>query len=348
MAKQFGAEVARSVFDQWALRTRAKAKFARAEEMLFDREGLEMATHERVAEFHASLFPPDEHIVDMTCGLGADLIAFARRGLVTGYDTDADRLRLARHNLEVHGLDACLVQHTNGSDLLEYAFADPARRSGGKRVSRDGDAYEPPLDELVPVLSKAKGAALKLSPLLDDRLLESLGGQVVFVSYDRECREALVLYGVCRREKPATAVHIESGEWLEGGEQAIFGFDSVGSFFYEADPAAIRAHSLGVLCEKFDLRPLGDSGGYLTGEAEVCSPWLRGFRVHLSGKADVAATKSKLAELESATPVVKQRAAGIDVVKIQKQLKLSGRRPLIVAVWPVGKSLRHTILEPLP
>lgn len=306
-----------------------------------------MATHERVAEFHASLFPPDEHVVDMTCGLGADLIAFARRGLVTGYDVSAERLELARHNLEVHGLDACLVQHTNGSDSLEYAFADPARRSGGKRVSREADAYEPSLNELVPVLSKAKGAALKLSPLLDDRLLESLGGQVVFVSFERECREALVSYGVCRTDDPVAAVHIDSGEWLEGGEQAVFGFDSVDSFFYEADPAAIRAHSLGVICEKFDLRPLGDSGGYLTGESEISSPWLRGFRVQASGKADVSITRSRLRELGSGTPVVKQRAAGIDVVKLQKQLKLSGRRPLILAVWPVGKSLRHTILEPL-
>ncbi len=306
-----------------------------------------MATHERVAEFHASLFPPEDHVVDMTCGLGADLIALARRGLVTGYDTDAERIKLARHNLEVHDLDACLVQHTNGSDPLEYAFADPARRSGGKRVSRDADAYEPSLDELVPVLSNAKGAALKLSPLLDDRLLESLGGQVVFVSYERECREALVLYGICRREAPVEAVHIESGEWLAGGEQAVFGFDSVDAYFYEADPAAIRAHALGELCDRFDLRPLGDSGGYLTGETEIRSPWLRGYRVLSSGKADVSSTKAKLVELGSATPVVKQRAAGLDVVKLQKQLKMTGRRPLIVAVWPVGKSLRHTILEGL-
>lgn len=347
LAKQFGPELAREAFAQWALRERAKAKFSKADEMLFDRDGLEMATNEQVAAFHASLFPPGVHVVDMTCGIGADLIAFARHGLVTGFDIDHTRLAYCRHNLDVYDEDACLIEGSSEGPL-EYGFADPARRSEGKRVSRDGDAYEPPLPDLAAVLSKSRGGMLKLSPLLSDRTLTELGGQVAFVSFGRECREVLVLFGECRRGDGVWAVHIEGGEWIEGEDAPVFGEDRVGDYFYEADPAAIRAHALTELCQRFELVPIGDSGGYLTGGNEVRSPWLRGYRVLWSGKADNAQTRKKLDELGSSTPVIKQRAAGLDLDKLRKQMRTSGAKPLVLAVWPVGKSLRHAILEPLP
>ncbi|HRK23200.1 MAG TPA: hypothetical protein PLX06_15380, partial [Fimbriimonadaceae bacterium] len=59
-SREYGAEAARWAFEQWDLRKRAQSKFARAEQMLFDRDGLEMASHEAMARFHAAQFPPDE------------------------------------------------------------------------------------------------------------------------------------------------------------------------------------------------------------------------------------------------------------------------------------------------
>ena len=56
-ARQFGIETVQWAFTQWDLRSRAKAKFSAADDMVFTREALEQATSERVAAYHASLFP---------------------------------------------------------------------------------------------------------------------------------------------------------------------------------------------------------------------------------------------------------------------------------------------------
>jgi hypothetical protein len=118
-------------------------------------------------------------------------------------------------------------------------------------------------------------------------------------------------------------------------------------YLYEADPAAIRAHATGTLCDRYSLTPLGGSGGYLTGPEPVDSPWMKGFRVLGSGRFDLSSLRRMLRDLNSATPVLKQRAAAQDLQKLHKQLILDGSRQLLVAIYPVGKSLRHVILESL-
>ena len=88
LEKRFGAEAARWASLQSDLRKKALAKFADGGQMLFDREALEQATHEAIAVYHASRFPAGEIVVDMTVGIGADLIALAARGPVIGFELD--------------------------------------------------------------------------------------------------------------------------------------------------------------------------------------------------------------------------------------------------------------------
>ena len=90
---------------------------------------------------------------------------------------------------------------------------------------------------------------------------------------------------------------------------------------------------------------MGDSNGYLTGPSPVSSPWLKQYRVLNHAKADLRATRNKLDELGGSTPILKQRGAGQDLEALRRQLKGAGKRELAVAIWPVGKSLRHTILD---
>ena len=130
-----GVEEARWAFTQWELRRKGRKKFERALEMLFDRDGLEMATHERIAAYHASRFEPGELVGDLTVGVGADLVALAKRGPTVGYEISKERRACARHNLLVEGLEAeiwdadCFQPGWN----FDAAFADPARRRKGVR-----------------------------------------------------------------------------------------------------------------------------------------------------------------------------------------------------------------------
>jgi hypothetical protein len=337
VASQVGEEVARWAFTQWELRRRARAKFALADEMLFDRDGLEMATHERVAGYHASRFPVDEKVVDLACGLGGDLIALARRGPAVGYETDPVRAYYARHNLAVHGLVAEVV--TGAADPVgldwECAFLDPQRRGT--------DGYGEPDPRSLP--EHLKTVCVKLGTGLDiGQVVREVFPRVEAVSFGGECRELLSWKG---RAPGVFALHVECGEELPADPYPPVVLEPA-QYLFHADPAVIKARCLGTLCSRLGLLALGDSDGYLTGPDAVDSPWLRAYRVAYHGAADRKRTQAALMELGSWVAEVKTRGAREAAEKIRAQFKPGGHHPLVLAVWPVGKSLRHTLVERAP
>jgi hypothetical protein len=343
VAREVDEDSARWAFIQWDLRSRARAKFSRAGEMLFVREALEQATHENLAEYHASRFPEGALVADLTAGIGADLVALSRRGPVVGYELDPERAEYANWNAGQDGLVKVEDSLTAAWDF-DYAFADPARRVEGRRTL-DPEDFSPNPVLLAERMKGLKLGGMKLSPLLPDPFLESLGPGLEFVSLAGECREALVWTG--SESIPGRwAVRAETGERLEA-EEATSHADEPGEFLYEADPAAIRAHCLGTLCRVYGLVALGDSNGYLSGPTTVHSPWLKGYRVLYHGRADSKATRQALRSLGADTPVLKQRGAKLDLPLLAKEFSSQGSLPVALAIWPVGKSLRHTVLTPL-
>jgi hypothetical protein len=195
--KLHGDEVARWAFKQWELRKRGAEKFDRAAEMLFDETGLQMASHRAVAAYHASLFPAGTLVEDLTAGIGADTVALAGRGPVIGFELDAFRAELLRHNLAVYDRTATIrVEDSVVATQADYVFVDPARRKGETRHKSFED-FQPNPNQLVSLLRNRKLAVIKLSPMLPDSVLAELAGEgrVRFVGYGRECREALVIIG---------------------------------------------------------------------------------------------------------------------------------------------------------
>lgn len=349
VAAQTSPEAAAWAFTQWRLRERAKRKFARAEQMLFSAEALEQATHEQVAAYHASLFPIGTLVGDLTTGIGGDAIAQARRGPVLGYEPDVARAALARHNLAAHGLAGEVREADCLGDewSFEHAFADPARRVEGRRTLRM-DEFQPDPKELAERMKGLRLGAIKLSPLLKDEELMALGGRVEFLSHESECKEALVVLGVDSGEPGYEAVHIESGERLAGSPtpRRMTLTDEPETWFFEADPAAIRAHALPVLAERYDLFPLGRSNGYLTGRRNVESPWLKAYRIVGFAPTDPRQAGRALTELNAATPAVKTRSANIDPFEFGRKLRLKGRRNLVLAFFPSSQGrLMGLILE---
>ena len=329
-------------FTQWQLRKKARGKFSIADQMLFTKEALEQATHEAVATYHASLFPTGVPVVDLTAGIGADLIQFAARGPVIGFELDAERLAYAEWNVKVYQREAtlhCQDSLKSWSDPA-YAFADPARRISGKRVSEMTDFQPNPMN-LSQLFRGTEIAAIKLGPMLNDRCLRQVGPRQEFVSYGRECREALVIFD---RKLPngTYAKHLESGEVLES-QRPMRSTSEPHDWIHEADPAAIRADALGSLCERFGLKALGDSNGYLTGGVTK-SPWLTSFAVLWHGKADMGLIKAELKGLGSGTPELKQRDCKFDLVRLRREFLMRGELATEVAFWPQGKSLRAAIL----
>ena len=85
--------------------------------------------------------------MDLGCGIGGDLVAFARAGLIAaGVDLDPVRVAVATANLAALGLPGAVgVADALDTDIrpFDVAFADPARRTGrGRTFSLD--AWTPP------------------------------------------------------------------------------------------------------------------------------------------------------------------------------------------------------------
>jgi hypothetical protein len=343
VARETSPESARWAFAQWELRRRARAKFADAERMLFVAEALEQATHETVAEYHASRFPKGARVIDLTCGIGADLRALAARGPALGFDLDPQRAACARHNAPAAQVVVgdCLAQPSWG----EFAFADPSRRKEGFRMI-DPSQYQPDPIEIVRRMKTLRLGGLKLSPLVSDSFLESLGGEVEFVSFGGECREATVWLG--SEAKPGWhALHLPSGARLPRGGTPMQAFEA-DQWLWDADPAAIRAHALGPLAERLAARRLGDSPGYLTGPTWLDpGPWARSYRVLWHGAWDLRALAAALRALDAHVFEVKKRGVEDPEERLRKGLP-RGRRPLSLVCWREGAKLRAALAEPPP
>lgn len=336
LSEDVGAELAAWAYQIQETRLRARGRFSRAAEMLFTQEALEQATHPAIAEWHAAKFPAGELVSDLTCGIGSDLLSLAARGPAVGYELDPERARFARHNLTVNGQKAEVLEQDGLAHLATpFAFADPGRRSEGRRLADPAD-YQPDPARVAEAFGRLELGVMKLSPLLSNEILLRYSPALEFVSYGRECREVCLSFGA--NVTPGIwAVHIESGETLP--EQDLTGHTtSPGSWFFEADPAAIRAHALG----HFGLDQLGDSPGYLTGSDLVRTPWLSAYEVLWTDAYDPRRLKTYLRERKSARPILKQRGTDLDLESLRKQLKPYGAIPTTLAFFREGRR-RHVV-----
>jgi SAM-dependent methyltransferase len=345
LAGEVGPELARWAALQWDLRRRARAKFSRALEMLFVQEGLEQATHEAVAAWRASRFADGVLVADLTCGVGGDLLALARRGPAIGFDTDPDRLECARHNLAVHGLDAEVRQADCLSAPWDFtcAIADPGRRVGGRRL-REPDRFMPGPAALTARMAGLDLGCIKLSPMLTDEYLGSLSGSIEFVSYGGECREACLWLG--RRAEPGRwAVRVEDGHRLPAGStwEAV---EDPGAYVLEADPAAIRAHSLGTLCDRHAARPLGQSNGYLAAKAPVSDPWVKCYEVVGPAPLQERRMRSLLAGLGAHVLDVKMRGMPFEPASVLPSRR-PGPEPLLLLACMVAGRPKAWLVRPV-
>ena len=336
VAAVVGDEAARWAFGQWALRERARTKFARADEMIFTRDGLEMASHEAVAALHAELLGEGPYL-DATCGVGTDSILLARKGETTACDTDPEHVVCARHNLAVHGVSAD-VQQADCLSLDWSGFAvmvDPQRRTSTGRTL-DPASFSPPLDAVFARCRTARMAVVKLSPMLPDELLEQ-GDGLIFVSHRGECCEALVTFGT---RASRWAAMVDSRAWIEA-RGYLNSVQEPGGFVHEADPATIRAHALGA----FELDGLGDSNGYLTGDTALESPWLKSYRVIWAGAFHEDKLRDAVKASKAHVVAVKKRGVDIEPERLRKKLPVAGDRQAVVILYKSGKSVRAVLAD---
>lgn len=345
-------ELVAAAVTQNHLRGLARAKLGDdAAGMFFTHDALQQATRGSVARLRAERLAASgaTAVLDLGCGIGSDLVAFARAGLrVRGVERDPVRAAVAAANLRALGLDGQVV-HGDAADVAptseEVVFLDPARRDDRGRVF-DPEAMSPPWSVVEEHLRGR--AVVKTMPGIPHALVPE-GVEAQWVSDGGALVEAC-LWGAGlalpdRAVRRATALpgpHVLVGD----GEPGDVG--ELGGWLHEPDDAVIRAGLVGALAEEVDGQLVDPRIAWVTTDVEVRHPLARSFRVVEELPYREKQLKAALVARDVGTLTVKKR--GVDVVPevLVKRLRLKGSQRATVVLTRVDDKAVALLVEPLP
>lgn len=276
------------VFEIARNRIRAKKKFGElSEKLFFDDEGLRYSTPPQVAEYRAKRLGA-ESIADVSCGVGAQLIYFARESeKAIGVEIDRKRAFLAMLNLIACGENAeILIGDSLSSEIVrridaEVVFSDPSRPPN-ERI-RTLKNLEPPPEKVIERYSKkASKIAFELPPQLPPARIP-IEGEKEYTSLDFKLNR-LALYCNELADCETSAISIPSLERVTSdidGIQPVKG--GIGAYVHEVDFTIIKAGLLPNLLGKLDLHAnivINDGRRVvLSSDSPTSSAFLRNYEV---------------------------------------------------------------------
>ncbi|QAY64482.1 class I SAM-dependent methyltransferase [Xylanimonas allomyrinae] len=375
-------DLAAAVLTQSRLRAKARAKLGDfADGMLFTPDGVEQATRLVVAALHARryLAAGVTKVADLTCGIGADALAFAGVGLQV-LATDVDEVTAAMAAVNLRPFPEAEVRHADGLTLdlsaegVDGVYADPARRTrGGKRVF-DPRAYAPPLDAVWALRSSVPAVGIKVGPGIAHQGLPA-DAETQWVSVDGDVveaglwfgplapggpgRSALILTtrgGVTRTRTLRSAVPV--GQHAAGpAYDAVPPVGPVGAYVYEPDGAVIRAGLVGQAAQDLGGRLLDATIAYVTTDqpapaavvdpASGAAPLAVGYRVLDVLPFGVKRLKAYLRERGVGRVAIKKRGTAVTPEQLRAQLSLHGPREATLILTRVEGAQQILVVEPL-
>jgi SAM-dependent methyltransferase len=281
LRKHYSPELARAALDTVLLREKARTKFARAGEMFFTRESLEMASAEPVARHRAGRFAPFTTVADLCCGIGGDALGLAAAGrAVVAVDRNPLLVRMAEANLIANGLTGRFIcSDVLSADLSDCgaAFADPGRRPGGRRTLSLHEC-EPPLPALVGRFPRAFPLAVKVAPGFPKGELAGFDAEPEFVSLGGELKECVLWFGPLRAGEVRATV-LPGPHTLAGDPDAAVEVGPIGRYLHDPDPAVTRAGLVGELARRLGARLIDPMIAFLTSDDLIPSPFASAYRV---------------------------------------------------------------------
>ena len=350
------AEKAAAATTQAQLRERAVAKFGDAAAlMFFTPDALEQSTRSRVADHRAARLAaavPGGSVVDLGCGIGGDLLAFARAGLVAaGIDLDPVRVAMAEANLAALGLPgAVLVGDATALDTsgFDAAFADPARRGGRGRVF-DVDGWTPPWPWVLELLTTR--SLVKVAPGIGHDLVPP-GVEAEWVSDHGDVKEA-VLWSprLSTTDRRATVIGDGGLATLTDedapalGEQGVE-VREVGSYLYEPDGAVIRAGLVTAVAVGVRGGLVDEHIAYVTSDSSFATPFARGYRVIEQLPYREKPLKAALRERGIGRLTIKKRGVQVVPEELRKRLSLRGDNEATLVMTRVAGQGTALLVEP--
>lgn len=378
-AKGLDPELVALALTQSRLRAKAQAKFGEfADGMLFTPAGLEQATRLVVAARHAQRYVAAgiDHVVDLTCGVGADAMAFAGMGLKV-LATELDEVTAAIATVNLRAFPEAVVRHGDGLHLDLAAeglvgpttgiYADPARRTrSGKRIF-DPKAYAPALDDVWALRSAVPALGIKVGPgIPHDGLPEdceaqwvSVDGDVVEAGLwfgplapDGHGRTALLLRTTGGRSDARTfrSDH-EPGTSEDHPPDAVENVAGVGGYLYEPDGAVIRAGLVADASRVLGGRLLDRTIAYVTTDTPHTEPddvpLATGYRILDVMPFSLKRLRTYLRERDVGRLTIKKRGTAVTPESLRAQLGLKGSQEATIVLTRVAGSQQVLVVEPL-
>jgi SAM-dependent methyltransferase len=331
------------VLEQALLKQRAAAKHPRGADLWWTGEALEQASSAPVAAWRARRY--ERPVLDLCCSVGGDLLALPDGS--TGVDLDEARLLLARENARVLGRDVRLVRaDVTTLRLGGDVFADPARRSGGRRTF-DPRAYSPPLDLLLDRRAAVRSLGVKVAPGVDHEALPD-DVEVEVVSLSGEVKEAVLWAGAARRGVRRTATLLPRGDVLAERPVGPPPVRPPGGFLLEPDGALVRAHLVAQLADDVGGWLLDPTIAYIAADDAVPTPFGRWYQVQETMPFSMKALRARLRDLDAGPLTVKKRGTAVEPEELRRRLGLTGRRAVTVVLTRVAGRQTALLVEPLP
>jgi SAM-dependent methyltransferase len=358
LCRRFEAHLAQGALETAILRRKARLKTPFADHLYFTQEALEQASHWEIARYRAQRLRGSERIFDLGCSIGSDSLAFAQEAFTVGIELDALRIAIADANRRALQLEKQidLVQADLTQPLTlrwelgqSVAFFDPARRTAGRRRFQV-ERYQPPLSILNDWKTRLPNIAVKLSPAVQLPELAPYGGEVEFISFKGELKEAVLWLGElahCLRRAtllPA-GVSLEMETPLAQDELPLA---PPAAYLYEPDPAILRAGLVRKLGRLLNAWQMDDEIAYLTAEQRVATPFARCWQVESWLPFQLKRLRAYLRQRGVGKVTIKKRGSPLQPEALQQALRLSGAeervlflthlrgQPIVVVAYPAS------------
>lgn len=292
---------------------------------LMDADSAQQATPVEVAAYRAEFLAEQgvSSVHDITCSIGTE-------GLNSpldyfGSDLDESRVRMARHNLsstKIFRADALTT--TTTADVL---LADPARRAGGRRITRPEDLV-PPLPEVVDK-HRGKELAIKCAPGLD---FSEWNGLVTVASVDGGVKEACLYTPGLGTGRRAVMIRGHKLDVLDDKETNLPEAGEIGSYLIDPDGAIVRSGLVRHYAAREGLHQIDERIAYLTGER--IPEGASGFP--FIEKVPLKRLKSVLKSYDAGSLEILVRGVEVDPDQLRKKMKLKGKKPFAVIITRIG------------
>lgn len=345
LRKRWPADLVAAATTQAELRARAAGKFARADQMLLTRPGLEQATTEPVARHRARRFTGiAETVLDLCCGIGGDLIALGGVAKqVIAVDVEETHALCAVHNAGVYDVDARVVVadvRDVRADRAAAVFIDPTRRAGDRR-----GGSSPPLGWCFDLPVARVG--IKTAPGIDRSVVRP-GWEVEFVADHRDLKEAVLWSPAWASATARATVLPDEVSLVADPATAPAPLREPGRYLLDPSPAVTRAGAVADLAAVVGGWQVDARIAFLFADEPLVSPFGRSLVVEASLPFGVKALAAELRRLGIGSVEIRRRGLAGDVDDLRRRLRGDGRRTATVVLTRVDDKPWALVCSDLP